>query len=145
MLDAVQQVVPTESLAVHFHDTYGRALSNLMVALESGMILFHHTSYTLQAHLSFSPAPVKSSDICYSRHRPGSLSFAHQRLCFLLGVAVVDSAVAGLGGCPYAKGASGNVATEKVLKMLQELGIETGGRTLNSFSSSGSNCARGLT
>ena len=42
------------------------------------------------------------------------------------GVAVVDTSVAGLGGCPYAKGASGNVATEDVLYMLNGLGIETG-------------------
>ncbi|MFT4256231.1 MAG: hydroxymethylglutaryl-CoA lyase [Pseudoxanthomonas sp.] len=43
-----------------------------------------------------------------------------------LGVAVFDSSVAGLGGCPYAPGASGNVATEDVLYLLQGLGIETG-------------------
>ncbi len=43
-----------------------------------------------------------------------------------LGVAVVDSSVAGLGGCPYAKGASGNVATEDVVYMRDGLGIETG-------------------
>ena len=43
-----------------------------------------------------------------------------------LGVATFDSSVAGLGGCPYAAGASGNVATEDVLYMLQGLGIETG-------------------
>ena len=42
------------------------------------------------------------------------------------GVAVVDSSVAGLGGCPYAKGATGNVATEDVVYMLQGMGIETG-------------------
>ena len=42
------------------------------------------------------------------------------------GVAVIDTAVAGLGGCPYAKGASGNVATEDVLYMLDGLGIDTG-------------------
>lgn len=42
------------------------------------------------------------------------------------GVAVLDSSVAGLGGCPYAKGASGNVATEDVLYMLNGLGINTG-------------------
>ncbi|HEY8351650.1 MAG TPA: hydroxymethylglutaryl-CoA lyase [Sphingomonadales bacterium] len=42
------------------------------------------------------------------------------------GIAIVDSSVAGLGGCPYAKGASGNVATEDVLYLLQGLGIETG-------------------
>jgi hydroxymethylglutaryl-CoA lyase len=42
------------------------------------------------------------------------------------GIATIDCAVAGLGGCPYAKGASGNVATEDVLYMLNGLGIETG-------------------
>ena len=46
--------------------------------------------------------------------------------CLEEGVAVVDSAVAGLGGCPYAKGASGNVATEDVVYMLNGLGIDTG-------------------
>jgi hydroxymethylglutaryl-CoA lyase len=46
--------------------------------------------------------------------------------CLELGVAIVDSSVAGLGGCPYAKGASGNVASEDVLYMLDGLGIETG-------------------
>ena len=44
-----------------------------------------------------------------------------------MGVSVVDSSVAGLGGCPYAKGASGNVATEDVVYMLDGLGIETVG------------------
>ncbi|EGH17295.1 hydroxymethylglutaryl-CoA lyase [Pseudomonas savastanoi pv. glycinea str. race 4] len=42
------------------------------------------------------------------------------------GIQVFDSSVAGLGGCPYAKGASGNVATEDVQYMLQGMGIETG-------------------
>jgi hydroxymethylglutaryl-CoA lyase len=77
MIDAVAAVVPLEKLAVHFHDTYGQALANILACLE-------------------------------------------------LGVAVVDSSVAGLGGCPYAKGASGNVATEDVLYMLGGLGVETG-------------------
>lgn len=43
-----------------------------------------------------------------------------------LGIATVDSSVAGIGGCPYAKGATGNVATEDVLYMLNGMGIETG-------------------
>jgi hydroxymethylglutaryl-CoA lyase len=43
-----------------------------------------------------------------------------------LGIAVVDAAVSGLGGCPYAPGASGNVATEDVVYMLHGMGIETG-------------------
>lgn len=43
-----------------------------------------------------------------------------------MGVSVFDSSVAGLGGCPYARGASGNVATEDLVYMLQGMGIETG-------------------
>ena len=46
--------------------------------------------------------------------------------CLLEGVAVFDSSIGGLGGCPYATGASGNVATEDVLYLLNGLGIETG-------------------
>ena len=43
-----------------------------------------------------------------------------------MGVRVVDSSVAGLGGCPYAQGASGNVATEDVVYLLHGLGVQTG-------------------
>jgi len=43
-----------------------------------------------------------------------------------MGVTVVDAAVAGLGGCPYARGASGNVATEEVVYMLHGMGLTTG-------------------
>ncbi len=46
--------------------------------------------------------------------------------CLELGVSTFDASVAGLGGCPYAKGATGNVATEDVVFMLNGLGIETG-------------------
>jgi hydroxymethylglutaryl-CoA lyase len=46
--------------------------------------------------------------------------------CLEEGVAVVDAAVAGTGGCPYARGASGNLATEDLVYMLHGLGIETG-------------------
>ena len=77
MVRAVSRQVPINQLGLHFHDTYGQALANILACLE-------------------------------------------------LGVATVDSAVAGLGGCPYAPGASGNVATEDVLYMLDGLGIETG-------------------
>jgi hydroxymethylglutaryl-CoA lyase len=77
MLTAAARVVPLAKLAVHFHDTYGQALANILASLE-------------------------------------------------LGVAVVDSSVAGLGGCPYAPGAAGNVASEDVLYMLNGLGITTG-------------------
>lgn len=53
-------------------------------------------------------------------------ALANLYACLEMGVAVADSSVAGLGGCPYAKGATGNVATEDVLYMLQGCGIETG-------------------
>ncbi|MDQ3707116.1 MAG: hydroxymethylglutaryl-CoA lyase [Chloroflexota bacterium] len=69
--------IPAESLAVHFHDTRGTALANVLASLE-------------------------------------------------LGIATVDSSSAGLGGCPYAPGACGNLATEDLLYMLNGLGIETG-------------------
>lgn len=77
MIAKVAEHVPIGRLAVHFHDTYGQALANILAALQ-------------------------------------------------LGVAVVDAAVAGLGGCPYAPGAAGNVAAEDVVYMLNGMGIETG-------------------
>jgi hydroxymethylglutaryl-CoA lyase len=77
MLRAVAEEVPLSALAVHFHDTYGQALANLLACLE-------------------------------------------------VGVRVVDAAVSGTGGCPYAKGASGNVATEDVAYMLQGMGFDIG-------------------
>jgi len=77
MIETVAKHVPMRQLAVHFHDTYGQALANILATLE-------------------------------------------------MGIAVIDSSVAGLGGCPYAKGASGNVATEDVVYMLDGMGIATG-------------------
>ena len=77
MIDAVAQSVPIEKIALHFHDTFGQALANILACME-------------------------------------------------LGVSIIDSSVAGLGGCPYAQGASGNVATEDVLYMLHGLEIDTG-------------------
>jgi len=77
LLDVVAESVPKRQLAVHFHDTYGQALANILTAIESG-------------------------------------------------ITVVDSSVAGLGGCPFAPGASGNVATEDVLYMMNGLGVSTG-------------------
>jgi hydroxymethylglutaryl-CoA lyase len=77
MLRAVADAVPMSALAVHFHDTYGQALANILACLEEG-------------------------------------------------VAVVDAAVSGTGGCPYAHGASGNVASEDVVYMLHGMGIDTG-------------------
>ncbi|MCS6180823.1 hydroxymethylglutaryl-CoA lyase [Shewanella baltica] len=77
MLQTVSEQVPIEKLALHFHDTYGQALANILACLD-------------------------------------------------LGVRVFDSSVAGLGGCPYAKGASGNLATEDLVYMLHGMGFETG-------------------
>ena len=77
MLAAVAERVPMSALAVHFHDTRGQALANILACLE-------------------------------------------------LGVAVVDSSVSGAGGCPYARGATGNVASEDVVYMLHGMDIATG-------------------
>jgi hydroxymethylglutaryl-CoA lyase len=77
MLRAVAGDVPMSALAVHFHDTRGQALANILACLEEG-------------------------------------------------VAVVDSSVSGTGGCPYAKGATGNVASEDVVYMLEGMDIATG-------------------
>ncbi|MGA7298426.1 MAG: hydroxymethylglutaryl-CoA lyase [Rhodanobacteraceae bacterium] len=77
MLKAVSDAVPMKHLAVHFHDTYGQALANILACIEEG-------------------------------------------------VRIVDSAVSGTGGCPYAKGATGNVASEDVVYMLDGLGMATG-------------------
>jgi hydroxymethylglutaryl-CoA lyase len=75
LLDALD--IPVGHLAVHFHDTYGQALSNTLAALEHG-------------------------------------------------VRTVDASAGGLGGCPYAKSATGNLATEDLVWMLDGLGIDTG-------------------
>ncbi|MCB5180797.1 hydroxymethylglutaryl-CoA lyase [Streptomyces antimicrobicus] len=72
-----QQGVTTDRIGVHFHDTYGQALSNTLAALQHG-------------------------------------------------VTTVDASAGGLGGCPYAKSATGNLATEDLVWMLDGLGIETG-------------------
>jgi hydroxymethylglutaryl-CoA lyase len=77
LIDACLQVIASNQLAVHFHDTYGQALANILTAIQ-------------------------------------------------LGIRVIDSSVAGLGGCPYAAGASGNVASEDVVYMLHNMGIDTG-------------------
>jgi hydroxymethylglutaryl-CoA lyase len=77
VINAVAARVPLDRLALHFHDTRGTALANVLAALD-------------------------------------------------LGVATFDASAGGLGGCPYAPGATGNLATEDLLYMLDGLGIETG-------------------
>lgn len=66
------------------------------------------------------------SQIAAHFHNTYGQALANIYAALEMGVSVVDSSVAGLGGCPYAKGATGNVATEDVLYMLNGLGIETG-------------------
>ncbi|MCW8126130.1 hydroxymethylglutaryl-CoA lyase [Microbulbifer halophilus] len=71
-------------------------------------------------------AKVPQEKLAVHFHDTYGQALANIYAALQMGVAVVDSAVAGLGGCPYAKGASGNVASEDVLYMLNGLGIETG-------------------
>ncbi|KFZ31674.1 hydroxymethylglutaryl-CoA lyase [Pseudidiomarina salinarum] len=59
-------------------------------------------------------------------HNTYGQALANIAACLPLGVATIDTAVAGLGGCPYARGASGNLATEDLVYMLQGMGIATG-------------------
>ncbi|MBE8215202.1 MAG: hydroxymethylglutaryl-CoA lyase [Endozoicomonadaceae bacterium] len=77
LLNRVYTKVSSKSLAVHFHNTYGQALANVLIALQQG-------------------------------------------------ITVIDSAIGGLGGCPYAPGSTGNVASEDLLFMLEGCGIRTG-------------------
>ncbi len=80
VFDLVSRVaarIPLEKISLHFHDTRGAGLANILAGLQAGVTIY-------------------------------------------------DGSVGGLGGCPYAKGATGNVATEDLVHMLQEMGIETG-------------------
>lgn len=69
---------------------------------------------------------VPLSAVAVHCHDTYGTALANILAAMQMGVAVVDSAVAGLGGCPYAKGASGNVATEDVVYMCHGMGVETG-------------------
>ncbi len=71
-------------------------------------------------------AVVPMSALAVHFHDTRGQALANIYACLEAGVRVVDASVAGLGGCPYARGASGNVATEDVVYMLQGLGIDTG-------------------
>ncbi|MDP6320269.1 MAG: hydroxymethylglutaryl-CoA lyase [SAR324 cluster bacterium] len=69
---------------------------------------------------------VPVSKLALHFHDTRGQALANIFACLGLGVTVIDASVAGLGGCPYAKGATGNVATEDVVFMLHGMGIETG-------------------
>jgi len=79
-----------------------------------------------QAMIQAVAAQVPLERLAVHFHDTYGQALANIFACLDLGVAIIDSSVAGLGGCPYAKGASGNVASEDVLYMLNGLGIETG-------------------
>ena len=69
---------------------------------------------------------VPVSKLALHFHDTRGQALANIYACLELGVTVIDASVAGLGGCPYAKGATGNVATEDVVFMLHGMDIETG-------------------
>ena len=71
-------------------------------------------------------AAISMDKIAVHFHDTYGQALANIHAVLQQGISVVDSSVAGLGGCPYAKGASGNVATEDVLYMLNGLGLDTG-------------------
>jgi isopropylmalate/homocitrate/citramalate synthase len=84
------------------------------------------TAAKARAMISTVSAKVPADRLAVHFHDTYGQALANIYAVLEAGVAVVDSSVAGLGGCPYAKGATGNVASEDVLYMLNGLGIETG-------------------
>jgi len=84
------------------------------------------TPASIQAMLEAVSAVVPVNKLAVHLHDTYGQALANIYAALELGVAVIDSSVAGLGGCPYAKGASGNVATEDVIYLLNGLGIEHG-------------------
>lgn len=81
---------------------------------------------TAQAMFEAVAAEVPIGQLAAHFHDTHGNALANLRAVFDLGVSVIDASVAGLGGCPYAPGAAGNVATEDVVGLLDELGIESG-------------------
>lgn len=84
------------------------------------------TPTRLQAMLSAVLEAVRREKLAVHLHDTYGQALANLMAAMELGIAVADSSVAGLGGCPYARGASGNVASEDVLYLLNGLGIRTG-------------------
>ncbi|MBT3411481.1 MAG: hydroxymethylglutaryl-CoA lyase, partial [Halieaceae bacterium] len=84
------------------------------------------TPASTEAMLSTVLQAVPADKLAVHLHDTYGQALANIYAALQMGVAVVDSSVAGLGGCPYAKGASGNVATEDVVYLLNGLGIAHG-------------------
>lgn len=84
------------------------------------------TPRAVQAAMEAALGVYDIADVSGHFHDTYGQALANIYACLEMGIATFDTSVAGLGGCPYAKGATGNVATEDVLYMLHGLGIETG-------------------
>lgn len=84
------------------------------------------TPFKAQKMLSLCAEQVPMQQLALHFHDTYGQALANIQACLELGAAVIDSSVAGIGGCPYAKGATGNVSTENVVYMLNGMGIETG-------------------
>lgn len=84
------------------------------------------TPLKAQHMLSLCAEQVPMAQLALHFHDTYGQALANIQACLALGAAVIDASVAGLGGCPYAKGATGNVSTENVIYMLNGMGIETG-------------------
>ena len=84
------------------------------------------TPVKAQAMLAAAAAEVPMAQLAVHFHDTYGQALANIHACLEMGIATVDSSTSGLGGCPYAKGATGNVATEDVLFMLTGMGIATG-------------------
>jgi hydroxymethylglutaryl-CoA lyase len=82
------------------------------------------TPETIEALLNQALKQISASHLAVHLHDTYGQAIANIKRSLEMGITTVDSSVAGLGGCPYAKGASGNVATEKVVHLLDQLGIE---------------------
>jgi len=81
---------------------------------------------TIEALLIQTLKYIPAQKLAVHLHDTYGQAIANIRQSLNMGIATIDSSVAGLGGCPYAKGASGNVATEHVIDLLDALGIEHG-------------------
>jgi len=84
------------------------------------------TPRATQAAMEAALAHYDLADVSGHFHDTYGQAIGNIYACLEMGVSIFDTSVAGLGGCPYAKGATGNVATEDVLYLLQGLGIDTG-------------------
>ena len=84
------------------------------------------TPDSIEALLANILKTIEPEKLAVHLHDTYGQAIANIRRSLTMGISIIDSSVAGLGGCPYAKGASGNVATEQVIQLLDELGIEHG-------------------